>query len=124
MSEATVEGVDALLRIIILNLPNIFLLCIRVYYCILDGADVNRQFIKLHFKDEQEAIERKFIAPNMYTGEPMVFLMDPKVTTFYIYTYTSMLLLFFIEQHNIKKIRNNILKSAKDSSGTRCLTLS
>lgn len=31
---------------------------------------------------------------------------------------------FFIEQHNIKKIRNNILKSAKDSSGTRCLTLS
>ena len=75
-----------MLRIIIFNLPNIFLLCllcIRVYYCILDGADVNRQFIKLHFKDEQEAIERKFIAPNMYTGEPMVFLMDPKVTIIY-----------------------------------------
>ncbi|KAL9970357.1 hypothetical protein ACROYT_G022715 [Oculina patagonica] len=75
-----------------------------VYYCILDGADVNRQFIKLHFKDEQEAVEHKFMAPNLFTGEPMVFLMDPK--------------------HNIKKIRNNILKSAKDSTGTRCLTLS
>ena len=51
----------------------------RVYYCILDGAEVNRQFIKVHFKDEQEIIEHKFIASNLFTGKPMVFLMDPKV---------------------------------------------
>ena len=52
----------------------------RVYYCILDGAEVNRQFIKLHFKDEIDAVEKKFVAANMYTGKPMVFLMDPKVS--------------------------------------------
>ena len=52
----------------------------RVYYCILDRAEVNRQFIKVHFKDEQEIIEHKFIASNLFTGKPMVFLMDPKVT--------------------------------------------
>jgi hypothetical protein len=45
----------------------------------LDGAEVNRQFIKLHFKDENDAVEKKFVAANMYTGKPMVFLMDPKV---------------------------------------------
>ena len=52
----------------------------RVYYCILDGAEVNRQFIKLHFTDEHDAIARKFVAHNIYTGKPMVFLMDPKVS--------------------------------------------
>ncbi|XP_078364270.1 uncharacterized protein LOC144648637 [Oculina patagonica] len=71
-----------------------------IYYCILDGAEVNRQFIKFHFRDESEAIERKFIANNIYSGKPMVFLMDPK--------------------HNFKKIRNNVLKSCMDGS-TRCL---
>ena len=29
---------------------------------------------------------------------------------------------FFLLQHNFKKIRNNILKSSTDESGTRCLT--
>ena len=52
----------------------------RVYYCILDGAEVNRQFIKLHFTDEHDAIARKFVGHNIYTGKPMVFLMDPKVS--------------------------------------------
>ena len=51
-----------------------------MYYCILDGAEVNRQFIKLHFEDEQDAVARKFVAQNVYTGQPMVFLMDPKVS--------------------------------------------
>ena len=50
-----------------------------VYWCILDGAEVNRQFIKLHFNGENEAVEKKFTAQNVYTGEPMVFMMDPKV---------------------------------------------
>ena len=52
-----------------------------VYYnCILDGAEVNRQFIKLHFTDEHDVIARKFVAHNIYTGKPKVFLMDPKVS--------------------------------------------
>ena len=59
----------------------------RIYYCILDGAEVNRQFIKLHFDDECDAIERKFVAHNMFTGKPMVFLMDPKVSLVRLYTF-------------------------------------
>ena len=51
----------------------------HVYWCILDGADVNRQFVKLHFKGEDEAVEKKFTAQNLYTGEPFVFMMDSKV---------------------------------------------
>ena len=52
----------------------------RVYYCILDGAEVNRLFIKLHFADVTEAIKDKFMTPNIYNGNcPMIFIMDPKV---------------------------------------------
>lgn len=51
----------------------------NIYWCILDGAEVNRQFIKLHFKDEAEAIDHNFTALNVYTGEPFVFMMDSKV---------------------------------------------
>ena len=51
----------------------------HVYWCIIDGADVNRQFVKLHFKGEDEAVERRFTAQNLYTGEPFVFMMDSKV---------------------------------------------
>lgn len=48
---------------------------------------MNRQFIKLHFDDECDAIERKFVAHNMFTGKPMVFLMDPKVSLVRLYTF-------------------------------------
>ena len=51
----------------------------NIYWCILDGAEVNRQFIKLHFNGESEAGEKKFTAQNVYTGEPMVFMMDSTV---------------------------------------------
>ena len=60
---------------------NIKLICLyshRVYWCVLDGADCNRQFIKIHFKDKNPA-ELKFVATNIYTGGPMIFIMDPKV---------------------------------------------
>ena len=51
----------------------------RIYWCILDGADCNRQFVKIHFGDT-DPVEKKFIARNMYTKDPMIFIMDPKVT--------------------------------------------
>ena len=51
----------------------------HAYWCILDGADVNRQFVKLHFKGEDEVVEKRFTAQNLYTGEPFVFMMDLKV---------------------------------------------
>ena len=46
----------------------------HVYWCILDGADVNG-----HLKGEDEAMEKRFTAQNLYTGEPFVFVMDSKV---------------------------------------------
>ena len=49
-----------------------------MYYCILDGADVNRQFIKMHFED-CDPVENKFVTKNPFNGEPMVFIMDCKV---------------------------------------------
>ena len=52
----------------------------RIYWCIMDGADVNRQFIKIHFKGK-DAAKEKFMAENIYTGNPMIFIMDPKVIT-------------------------------------------
>ena len=48
-----------------------------IYWCILDGADCNRQFIKLHFKDDPATAN--FIKRNPYTGGSMVFIMDCKV---------------------------------------------
>ena len=52
---------------------------LSVYWCILDGAHINRQFIKIHSKNEEEAVTNKFVAHNIYTGQPMIFIMDPKV---------------------------------------------
>lgn len=49
-----------------------------IYWCILDGAEVNRKFIQMHFPDYRP-VEKKFVAFNMHTGGPMVFLVDCKV---------------------------------------------
>ncbi|KAK3746723.1 hypothetical protein QZH41_018762, partial [Actinostola sp. cb2023] len=72
-----------------------------IYWCILDGAECNRKFIQIHFPDN-DPLPHKFVAFNMYSGGPMVFMMDSK--------------------HNIKKIRNNILKS-NSTMKPRCLTV-
>ncbi|CAB3976767.1 Hypothetical predicted protein [Paramuricea clavata] len=61
-----------------------------IYWCVLDGAECNRQFVKMHFKGK-DYVEQNFMTCNVYTGRPMIFIMDPK--------------------HNTKKLRNNILKS-------------
>lgn len=47
-------------------------------WCILDGAECNRKFIKMHFP-EYDAADKKFVAFNMHTGGPMVFIVDCKV---------------------------------------------
>lgn len=51
---------------------------LRVYWCVLDGADCNRLFIKMHFHNK-DPVESKFVATNIYTGGPVIFIMDPKV---------------------------------------------
>ena len=50
----------------------------RIYWCILDGADTNRQFVKIHFADVDPA-EKLFTTNNIYTDDPIIFIMDPKV---------------------------------------------
>ena len=50
----------------------------RIYWCILDGAEANRQFIQMHFP-EHDPTAKRFVAFNMYTGGPMVFTVDCKV---------------------------------------------
>jgi len=44
----------------------------------MDGAECNRQFIKLHFQ-ERDPVADKFIVHNIHIRMPMVFIMDPKV---------------------------------------------
>ena len=44
----------------------------------MDGADCNRQFIRMHFRG-RDPVKDKFITSNIHTGTPMVFVMDPKV---------------------------------------------
>ena len=60
----------------------LFFVFFSIYYCILDGADVNKQFIKMNFKmhfKTSDPVENKFVTKNPFNGEPMVFTMDCKV---------------------------------------------
>lgn len=44
----------------------------------MDGADTNRQFIKVHFNGRDPVADR-FITSNIHIATPMVFIMDPTV---------------------------------------------
>ena len=50
----------------------------------MDGADTNRQFIKVHFNG-RDPVADKFITTNIHTGTPMVFITDPKVNIHFFY---------------------------------------
>lgn len=56
--------------------------------CICDGAEANRSFIKYHF-DKLDIIKENFTTTNVYTGEPMIFMVDPSVS----YTHIEYLLI-------------------------------
>ena len=45
---------------------------------ICDGADSNRQFINIHFPNGNPS-DLHFIGYNIYTEDPMIFIMDSKV---------------------------------------------
>jgi len=45
----------------------------------MDGADCHRQFIKIHFS-ERDPVADQFVTTNVYTGTPMVFIMDQRYT--------------------------------------------
>ncbi|XP_068759562.1 uncharacterized protein [Montipora capricornis] len=48
----------------------------KVYYCILDGAEVNQQFIKLHFLDDNEAVQRHFTCHNIFNDPKTIFIIS------------------------------------------------
>ncbi len=47
------------------------------YYCILDGADTNRNFVNLYFQDGNGRAH-KFTTNNLHNGTKMIFIMNPK----------------------------------------------
>ena len=53
----------------------------HTHLCICDGAQANRTFIRNHFPNDEAAVDAKFTAPNLVTGEPHTFMMDPSVRT-------------------------------------------
>lgn len=55
----------------------------KVLLAICDGAQANRTFIQSHF-DGEDPIEQKFTTTNFYTGEPLVFMVDPSVSLIFI----------------------------------------
>lgn len=50
----------------------------KVLLAICDGAQANRTFIQCHFDD---AGKENFTTTNIYTGEPLVFMVDPSVSS-------------------------------------------
>lgn len=60
-----------------------------MYWCVLDGPDCNRLFIKMHFHNK-DAVDSKFVATNIYTGGLMIFIMDPKVKSKYILSHGTL----------------------------------
>ena len=63
-----------------------------IYYCICDGGDANRQFIKINFPN-CSPIDLHFIGYNMWTEDPMIFQMDCKVIG--VYDVCIMLIVWF-----------------------------
>ena len=51
----------------------------KVLMCVCDGAQSNRTFIKCHF-DDLDPAEENFTTTNIYTGEPLTFMVDPSVS--------------------------------------------
>lgn len=79
----------------------------------LDGADCNRQFIKIHFKGK-DPVESKFMAKNLYTGEPMIFIMDPKVILCVIislFIQTSLIKTLVIIRHIVIRTITNCARN-------------
>ena len=51
----------------------------KVLLAIWDGAQANRTFIQWYFNED--TVEQQFTTTNIYTGEPLVFMVDPSVST-------------------------------------------
>lgn len=43
----------------------------------------------MHFHNK-DPVDSKFVATNIYTGDPMIFIMDPKVKSNYILSHGTL----------------------------------
>lgn len=59
-----------------------------VFYACLDGSEVNRNFVKLHFKYD-DPIKQNFTIRNLHTRRPFIFMMDPEVCEYNIIQYSA-----------------------------------
>ena len=53
----------------------------KVIMAICDGAQANRTFIQMHFEVD-DPLQLHFTTTNIYTGEPLIFVVDPSVRTY------------------------------------------
>ena len=51
----------------------------KVIMAICDGAQANRTLIHLHFSDMVDPFKLSFIKAKIYTGEPLILMVDPSV---------------------------------------------
>lgn len=49
-------------------------------FCCCDGGQANRSFIEMHFKGK-DPIKESFTTVNPFSRKPMVFILDPSVST-------------------------------------------
>lgn len=52
----------------------------HVHMAVCDGGQSNRNFILMHFENEQDAIGKKFTIFSELTGSLHAFMMDPSVS--------------------------------------------
>ncbi|OWF37160.1 hypothetical protein KP79_PYT25311 [Mizuhopecten yessoensis] len=69
-----------------------------------DGGDQNRQFMRLHFNNDEDAIRKNYMSPNLaYLARNVAYSQDVS--------------------HNVKKLRNAVLSGGTQKHHTRHLRL-
>jgi hypothetical protein len=65
----------------------------KVIVGICDGTQANHTFIQLHFCDMVDLLKQlHFTMTNIYTGEPLILMVDPSVIPYKLYIHA---LLYF-----------------------------
>lgn len=62
---------------------------IKIVYCCCDGGSANRNFINMHF-DENDPVKGKFSVENPYTRKPLIFILDfsVRLKVFFLQCYS------------------------------------
>ena len=80
----------------------------EVFYACLDGSEVNRNFVKLHFKDD-DPVKQSFTIRNVHARRPFIFMMDPEVHYVYTMEYNTMQIRCFMEWWTLCQITSTAI---------------